>query len=164
MPRSKQAPFGAGLEVERPAGGSLRGSVSLPQSVDGLADALTEKAVGRSLDRVDALPLRKQALVLLCGGLAGCGLLWALNLLAGDWLALLSDQQMWLAVLVLACSALAAYGALQLYFDKGQLEMPNESGGKFGSFVAASQDEGRWKRRLAAVAIGLVHTGVYFWA
>lgn len=34
----------------------------------------------------------------------------------------------------------------------------HETGGQFGSFLAASQEEARWKRRLAAQVVGLFHT------
>lgn len=156
MAGGKQRPFGDSLEIER--GGDEAIGRSLPKigRQDGV-DALSEEV----FDRAETLPLRKQAVLMAAGGGVGTLLLWGTKFATHETLEQLQEQD-WLRVAVFACSALAAYGVLQLLFEKSTTAMPLESGGRFGGYVQAGQEEGRWKRRLVSIALGLIATWVYF--
>ncbi len=147
--------------MEREPEGVAR--ISRLRTPEGLVADVAEHAVAASLDRADTLPLRKQALLMLGLGAAGCIGVWVMRLVAWEWIATLGEESKAWFLVVLAVSSVTAYGALQLVFEKAEDAGNHETGGQFGGFVAASQEESRWKRRLLAVALGVVHTTVYFW-
>ncbi|MGH1342790.1 MAG: hypothetical protein ACRBN8_14610 [Nannocystales bacterium] len=93
------------------------------------------------------------------GGAVGLLALWGLRLGAPERLDALVAELGWLHLGILAVSAMTAYGILQLLFDRAP--PPSSGPGQFGSFVENHSEEGRWKRRLIAVAVGIVHTWVF---
>ncbi|MCR9166600.1 MAG: hypothetical protein NXI35_38410 [bacterium] len=161
MPRRKQRPSGGSLSVEEKRKGIER--LTDLRTPDALISDAAHHLVGVSTDRADGVPLRKQAKLMLIVGLLACAAIWAIKLAGVNVLELLGEQAEGWVVVVLAASSLTAYGALQLVFEKGEVDGNVETGGQFGGFVAASQEEGRWKRRLVAVGLGVFHTAVHFW-
>ncbi len=161
MARRKQKPFEDSLGIERQPEGLAR--LSRLRTPETLVADVTDYAIGTSLDRADSLPLRKQALLMFGLGAAGCAFVWAMKFVAWDWIELFGEESKLWVFVVIAVSSTTAYGALQLVFEKADTAVNEETGGQFGGFVEASQEEGRWKRRLIAVVLGVLHTGVYFW-
>lgn len=161
MARRKQKPFGESLSVEEEPVGAAR--LAKLRSPEGLVAEVAQHAVGLTVDRADAVPLGQQAKLTFGLGLLACLGVWMVKFVGLEILDALGEQADAWVIVVLAASSVTAYGALQLVFEKGEVAMNQETGGQFGSFVAATQEEGRWKRRLAAVVLGVFHTGIYFW-
>lgn len=161
MARRKQKPFGESLSTEEEPTGAAR--LARLRTPDGLIADAAHHAIGLTVDHADRVPLQRQAKLMLgLGSLASVGV-WVVRLIGLDVFEVLGEQADAWVLVVLAVSSVTAYGALQLVFEKAEIAGNHETGGQFGGFVAASQEEGRWKRRLAAVVIGLFHTGLYFW-
>ena len=158
MARRKQRPFGESLEVERGGDEVLgRRMPRLPRVTD--IEGLAYEAVESGIEKGEKFSARVQALVMAYGGAAGLLALWGLRYAAPTRLDALVVELDWLYLGILAISAMTAYGILQLLFDRAP--PPSTGSGQFGSFVENHSEEGRWKRRLLAVAVGIVHTWVF---
>lgn len=157
MARRKQKPFGDSLEVER-GGDELVG-----RDVVGLLpdfNDLVEDGAHKGIDRVDRMASKTKALIYAVAGGGGCLGLWAVKLFSKSGLARLSELEFF-PILVVVLSCVAAYGLLELVLGPVESPMSTSGSAPFGGFVEARGDESKWKRRMLAVMIGIVHA-VFF--
>lgn len=160
MARRKHKPFGGSLEIERGGDELLGRDLGLPKVAD--LDELAREGMERGVDRVDRLaPANKAVIYSIVGG-AACAGLWGVKLFWKDAMARLAAANFF-PLLVVAVSCIAAYGLLMVVLGPVVAPVPTAKGVPFGGFVEARGDEAKWKRRLLAAGLGIVHAAIFAW-
>lgn len=160
MARRKHKPFGGSLEIERGGDELLGRDVGLPKATD--LNDLARVGVEKGVDRVDRMASTSKAAIYAIAGGAGCLGLWAVKLFWKSAMTRLAAADFF-PLLVVAVSCVAAYGFLMLVLGPVASPMPTSKGAPFGGFVDARSDEARWKRRLLAVGLGIIHAAIFGW-
>lgn len=148
------------MEIERGGDELLGRDLGLPKGAD--LDDLARDGVEMGVDRVDRMAPARKAVVYAIAGGAGCLGLWALKLFWKDAMARLAAADFF-PLLVVAVSCIAAYGVLMVVLGPVVTQMPTSKGVPFGGFVEARGDEAKWKRRLLAAGLGIIHAVVFAW-
>lgn len=118
-------------------------------------------AIERGMQGLDRFSWRTAAMLQASAGAFGLAVLWALKIMAGPVFAALKQEVP--SVLLFGIAVLgftAVYGALRMFFDAAPAPT---STGNFGTFIEAQRNEQRWKWRMIAAAVSLLHLPVLMW-
>jgi hypothetical protein len=167
-PRRGRRPFAGPISDEAPpsALGPLGGPNIPVMGTEAIAPEVAKRAAGAVLDkleptriRVESLGRRTQGMLLLGAGAMITIAVWVIALATPDvLLAIPSRARAFFFVPQVIGPALAAYGVFVMLEPPPPLT-PDDH--RFGGVLVEAQAERRWKMRLGAIAVGLVHLFVF---
>lgn len=167
-PKARRRPFAGPISDEVPPSplGPLGGQNLPALGTEVAAPEVAKRAANAVLDRleptrirVEALGRRTQALLLVAAGGVITIAVWVIALATPDvLLAIPPELRKFFLIPQVIGPALAAYGVL-LLLAPAPTVTPQDH--RFGGVLVEAQAEARWRMRLGAIAVGLVHMFVF---